>query len=194
MPISEMIEYQKRASEEEAIKLQLAIHCAPVLKGVKISNILTVNTDSFGLVENILANTKLSYRFLKVIDYRAILIIYRKERLKGYLSTNEISAFLKSLGYTEELEEMFNLLSSRIQYAEKKSTSFPHEIGLFLGYPLSDVMGFLKQGEKECLYVGYWRVYNHVNSKIRLFQRYDRVREDVVRDILDGKSIEEIAV
>ena len=36
---------------------------------------------------------------------------------------------------------------------------FPHEIGLFLGYPPDDVEGFIENREKAFKCPGYWKVY-----------------------------------
>lgn len=68
-------------------------------------------------------------------------------------------------------------LTTRIGCYSAGTLEFPHEIGVFLGYPLSDVRGFLEDEGRNCAYVGYWKVYDNVHSKIRLFQRYDEHRE-----------------
>ena len=33
--------------------------------------------------------------------------------------------------------------------------AFPHEIGLLLGYPVEDVLGFIRYQGKNYLYTGY---------------------------------------
>lgn len=40
--------------------------------------------------------------------------------------------------------------------------NFPHEIGIFLGYPLDDVIGFIEH--KPYYLVGDWKVYQNVNE------------------------------
>ena len=40
--------------------------------------------------------------------------------------------------------------------------NFPHEIGVFLGYPLDDVIGFIEH--KPYYLVGDWKVYQNVNE------------------------------
>ena len=50
---------------------------------------------------------------------------------------------------------------------------FPHEVGLFLGYPPADVDGFMhrKDSYKLC---GLWKVYDDVEGAIRQFARCGR--------------------
>lgn len=45
-------------------------------------------------------------------------------------------------------------LIRRVRHEE----DFPHEIGLFLGYPSEDVSGFIKHGAKNSKCVGTWKV------------------------------------
>lgn len=48
---------------------------------------------------------------------------------------------------------------------------FPHEIGLFLGYPLCDVRGFIEDARGGvCLGCGYWKVYGEVEEREKLFK------------------------
>ena len=49
-------------------------------------------------------------------------------------------------------------------------------MGIFLGYPLEDVKGFIEFNGKESLYVGYWKVYSKLEEKLALFQKYDEAQ------------------
>jgi hypothetical protein len=77
------------------------------------------------------------------------------------------------------------LLSLRERMEED---SFPHEIGVFLGYDLSDIKSFIEG--KECLYVGYWKVYSNVEEKMEIFDKYARCKNAVMRMIDKGYPIE----
>ena len=48
--------------------------------------------------------------------------------------------------------------------------SFPHEIGVILGYPLEDVKGYMENGGQKCLLNGYWKVYNNPEEAKRKFE------------------------
>ena len=53
---------------------------------------------------------------------------------------------------------------------------FPHEIGLLLGYPFEDVIGFIENEGRNYLYSGYWKVYKNKEEKCKLFNLYNQTR------------------
>ena len=57
-----------------------------------------------------------------------------------------------------------------------ESPCFPHEIGVFLGYPLSDVIAFMRDGGRGCRCSGCWKAYTNECEAMRIFQRYKACR------------------
>lgn len=55
---------------------------------------------------------------------------------------------------------------------------FPHEMGLLLGYPIEDVVGFMEHSGKEYLYSGYWKVYENVS----IYEIYKKDSENYYRE------------
>lgn len=49
---------------------------------------------------------------------------------------------------------------------------FPHEIGIFLDYPLQDVKGFIENKGKNSKYNGLWKVYGDKDASMKLFEKY----------------------
>ena len=49
---------------------------------------------------------------------------------------------------------------------------FPHEIGVFLGYPLKDVAGFLHREQLRPVCRGDWQVFGNPERSLRLMRRY----------------------
>ena len=45
----------------------------------------------------------------------------------------------------------------------QSSLEFPHEIGIFLGYPPADVDGFMHRKE-DCRISGLWKVYDDIRE------------------------------
>lgn len=196
MPIQEIRRLQASGREEEKMSILLALHCAPILKGSKPANIVTVSRKAFRGIGRILQGTGISWRFLGSGGDRAILYLYREEELKGCLRQNGIESFLQKYGYPEEedVKKRLNRLSKRLEEYSAKDGGFPHEMGVFLGYPLRDVKAFIANRGENYAYLGYWKVYHDVQNAVRLFQRYDRERELAVQEIMMGKTIREIAV
>lgn len=168
-------------------------HCAPTLSGLKIANMFTCTYFSQNeLYDKILLwNSLLNSRriFLKVLRYesfRAIVYVYRKNNLEEVLSNIDISNFLYNYGYkSSKISYSINLLRKRMVL----NCNFPHEIGIFLGYPLKDVNSFIKNSGKNCLYAGYWKVYHNKNEAIKMFNNFTKCRLLYRNLFLGGKSV-----
>lgn len=195
MPIQEIMDFRESGSEENNMALWLALHCAPVIKGSKAANIITVTGKEALQTGHILKGTNISYCFLNSGKDKVILYLYRPSELEACLRAAEVKDFLKDYGYPEgNISKMLERLSRRIRMYGDGRIDFPHEIGVFLGYPLKDVKGFIENEGKNFVYLGYWKVYHDVQGAIRLFKRYDQERETAVREVVLGKTIQEIAV
>ena len=76
----------------------------------------------------------------------------------------------------------------------RKDGEFPHEIGLFLGYPPEDVQGFMELGPDCCKCTGCWKVYGDEAAAQRKFAQYKKCTR-VYCDRWDkGADIERLAV
>lgn len=90
---------------------------------------------------------------------------------------------------------MKKLLRLQHRFAEYKEERqpFPHEMGVFLGYPLGDVKGFIEHHGKEYLCSGYWKVYQDEQKAKSTFQLYQSVRDAVLQLIMAGSNLYEIS-
>lgn len=105
---------------------------------------------------------------------RLLLYVYRKDRLEQDLSCPVVSDFLKKYGYNPlNISSVIDTLKSRFTGCNIDG-KFPHEIGLFLGYPIKDVIGFIKNGGKNYVYSGYWKVYDEEENATSVFASYDK--------------------
>ena len=86
--------------------------------------------------------------------------------LENDLSQPSAAEILRSMGYPENGQ-----LSSLVRKFRAEE-EFPHEIGLFLGYPPEDVQGFLDN--RPCKCVGCWKVYGDVDSARKKFSLYKK--------------------
>ena len=140
MPIAELMSYQNTKNGRYRIAMMLAQHCAPLFMGDKISNIITLDKSDFREVKDILLETDISYRILKSARDKLILFLYRKFTFEKYLGQKDIRVFLRSLGYDPgaSVERLLDRLAHRVYFFQNGQIGFPHEIGVFLGYPLHD--------------------------------------------------------
>ena len=116
------------------------------------------------------------------VDRNALVMIYRRELLEKVLASEGARDILSARGYAFPFESDACLEHLRRRFR----FGFPHEIGLFLGYPPEDVRGFLEHRGAKSLAVGYWKVYGNVEKARRTFRRYRRAERDAARSLLNG--------
>lgn len=193
MPMQEIMRLKNAEDEETRVSLMLAIHCAPVLSGLKAANLMSVTGREFSQIGYLLEKTDISCRFFQTGTEKGILYLYREKPLFRYLDLEEIRTFLKKYGYAaDDLEKLLGCLSDRIRLYSDGKVAFPHEIGIFLEYPLPDVEGFVEHKGKNFAYSGYWKVYHDVQGALQKFRQYDEERERTVRAVISGKRIQDI--
>lgn len=117
-------------------------------------------------------------------DRNALVMLYRRELLEEVLALENVRDILSERGYAFPfgIEDCLGHLRRRFL------VEFPHEIGLFLGYPPEDVRGFLEHRGAKSLAVGYWKVYGNVEKARRAFRRYRRAERDAARSLLSGSG------
>lgn len=115
----------------------------------------------------------------------------RLSQLKRDLACPGAEELLRSCGYEHEnTEDILRQLRRRVCTCE----SFPHEIGLFLGYPLTDVLGFIQDGGKNSKCTGYWQVYGDEQDAQRRFKSYRKCSEVYIRLWNLGRSVQQLTV
>ena len=173
-------------------------HCSPTLASIKTGNLFTYKYESeeelWKSVEQFNKQIKekgVSLTVLRKSENKALIYVCRFSSLKKDLSKPGVSNFMKRYGY-ESLEPEYALekLRSRLQ----KREDFPHEIGLFLGYPLGDVIGFIKNAGQNCKCVGCWKVYCNECEAVKTFAKFKKCTSVYVRLWNQGRSVWQLTV
>ena len=101
-----------------------------------------------------------------------LIYLYRAGWLRSILTEPSIRAFLAGQGYQadQDCQSLLRQLSRRLCLERE----FPHEIGVFLGYPLEDVVGFIENQGRNYTCCGYWKAYGDPEAARRRFDRYRR--------------------
>ena len=71
---------------------------------------------------------------------------------------------------------------------------FPHEVGLFLGYPPEDVDGFIRNKARGAKCVGTWKVYGDADAAKKKFERYKKCAEVYGKAYRGGRCFERMVV
>lgn len=118
--------------------------------------------------------------------------VYRPAMIKDLLLLPKVSGFLLELGY----HEVKNVEAVLAQFVSRftNQPGFPHELGIFLGYPIEDVLSFIRHEGKNYLLNGYWKVYSRQAESQRRFYLYDKCRRVYLRSYRNGIPITRLAV
>lgn len=176
---------------------KFAFHCAPVIAGLKPSNIISIRKPVSAEVKQSILGIARAFAPKGIFLYqlaecpkRVLLMVYHRDLLRSCLTKPEHQTLLRRYGYRTEhpAEYMLGQLSDRLVLCD----GFPHEIGVFLGYPLCDVMGFIQNKGQNYEFCGYWKVYGNVAQAKRTFTVYDNVRSFFCQSVENGEAIQDI--
>lgn len=172
----------------------LVCHCAPTLAGIKCGSLFSCPYEDKSQVISDLRglNHRLVPKGLRVLplsysDERVLIYAYRPASLAADLSNHEAHALLAEAGYRDESADRCVLELIRRLGAKE---CFPHEIGLFLGYPPEDVRGFIENKARGYLCAGYWKVYGDERKAKKTFDRYKRCTERYLSQWSKGVAVE----
>lgn len=177
----------------KSLEIQMALQCAPLLSGLKISNLLKISKDRATGIESALAQTCISYFKLYESREKVFFLLYKERQLREYISMGKVVKLLRTMGYEDfKLKSVLNVFRNRYRIYMNNEGDFPHEMGILFGYPVEDVTGFIDNKGKNFLHCGYWKVYDNVEEKIELFQRFQRAEDSVVKLVVYGLKINQI--
>jgi hypothetical protein len=168
----------------------IAYHSSPVLEKQKpavvlnfvnerrrrLNDIWNENRDRIPGSENF------RYYELRRTPKRTSVFFYHPDLLQNILREKATAQFLITCGYREEL----TLATALADLKKRFQQGCPHEIGIFLGIPLPDVLGFIENSGKKALAGGYWKIYHDPDLKLALFARYREAKNCFIRLMMTG--------
>ena len=174
----------------------MTVELAPTVKGGKPSTILTL-ADIRGNAlltlwrrhgDQFLRHSKVRFLVLRQSANQESILFYRPEILEKCLTTQGHKRFLASLGYPVEqgLEACLDLLKQRFKHA------CPHEIGIILGIPLKDVLGFMGLSDLPLTCRKEWCIYGNPDESLMIIDRFAQDRSTVLEHLANGMTCYEI--
>ncbi len=173
-------------------------NCSPTLAGIKTGNIFTIDRSLISDIRDELRELNQCFTAkglraipLKITDKSVIIYLYRPDKLKADLSSDDARAILLSKGYScDSIESDIVHLINHL----REDISFPHEIGLFLGYPPIDVKGFMADTRKGVKCVGYWKVYGDQEKAEKTFSSYRKCTKVYKKCLSGGRCLSQMVV
>ena len=153
-------------------------HASPTLARLKLGNLFNhaMGEDfpaEFAALRRQLMDKGVTMTILKICRGRALIYLYRAKELEKTLSDEGVRRLLETCGYScFDVDGALHTLRARLHDID----AFPHEIGVFLGYPLEDVKGFIENGGRNCLSCGCWKVYSNECEALKAFERYEKCK------------------
>ncbi len=171
--------------------------CAPTLARIKTGSLFNC---SFSSREEMISamlylNRELRDKGVRAVplrwrDGKCLIYLYRPRMLTRDLRDPAAAKLLRECGYSSlEAGDCLSCLIRRL----RDHSEFPHEIGLFLGYPPADVDGFM-HGRKACKLKGLWKVYEDEDGARQLFDRYRRCTEEYLQQHARGYGLNRLCV
>ncbi len=168
----------------------LAVYCSPTLAGIKPASLMACG---FGVPVPVepyrcaFSPRGIEFATVHTVDGRCLLLVYHRKLMEQRLSDPAVGEALEGFGYPGR--EGYAVKLERLISKLESGGCFPHEIGLFLGYPVEDVLGFIRNKGKECKLCGYWKVYGDAEAANLEFKRLSRVCHAVTRRVEHGEPL-----
>ncbi len=150
----------------------LVFYSAPTLGGAKSASLFGCRLDQGTLFRYVrLANRELNTKgvHVRLLSYKngyGLVYVFRPLMLARDLALPCAQRILRQNGYQSR---SWNTLLCELMKRLESSEEFPHEIGLFLGYPAEDVDGFIRLGPSACICCGVWKVYQNKEHALAVF-------------------------
>lgn len=173
-------------------------HGSPTLASLKVGSLFNVNAatpddlrEEARSLGAQLAPKGLALRIIPVREGHTLCYLYRPAQLATLLGDETTQAFLYKQGYASLLvEDALHTLCARLA----QGGNFPHEIGLFLGYPLADVVAFIENKGKNYLCCGCFKAYTDECTAKKLFARFEKCTKVYQRLYRSGRTLHQLTV
>jgi len=186
------------ADSLDCLTAHLMLECAEVLAGVKPANLISLVNRTQLCGRNLYQlwqshHEELATRFadltIKVLQTkeRALLLLcYNNNHLERHLAHAGIRALLHKAGYETDAanEALLGELCRRIE----SNDSFPHEIGLFIGYPAKDVAAFMGLIKLPFACQCLWKIYGNPEQSLGLAEQFRCCRQRMGAILATGKQ------
>lgn len=175
----------------------IAYSAAPTVEGQKPSTIINLARNRRNLCSlwlrhknDVAESLGVNFFELRQNEDSILVMIYKPEALRKCLLKKSSMRFLGEYGYEDgmSIEECLEHLKHRY------SCGCPHELGIFLGYPVKDVIGFIENQGKKCLLCRYWKVYHNPRRAMCIFDAYDKAKKKMACAILNAYRNQESGV
>ncbi|SHI17064.1 Protein of unknown function [Sporobacter termitidis DSM 10068] len=172
-------------------------YCAPTLANLKPGSLFSYPCAEPGQIMPAVQKMNRELNgggvFLEAVRFgkeRSLIYVYRPALLGGCLLDPGTRDFLRHAGYAPGCpRDYIDALKARLI----RLRPFPHEVGVFLGYPVADVAAFIDNKGQNGRLTGAWKVYHNEKQAAAVFTRYGECTALCARLYRNGLTLREIA-
>ncbi len=173
-------------------------HCSPTLAGLKTGNMFPVHIEpgqdlrgELGQLNELLREKGIRAVLLRKNGQKALVYLYRPDLLDQDLACPEARRILKAKGYC--CTGAAGCVAQLARHMEEDA-EFPHEVGLFLGYPPEDVRHFMEDTRRGVKCTGCWKAYGNEEEARKLFAKFRKCTDVYRRELAKGRSLVQLTV
>lgn len=171
----------------DCLTAYLMLECSEVLAEVKPANLISLVNRSRPCGRNlyhlwqlhheevVLRIDNLTFIVLQSTAQALLLFCYNDSHLDQHLSHTGIRTLLHKAGYDKDAS--CKALVAELCRRIGKNDSFPHEIGLFIGYPAKDVAAFMGIVNLPFTCQGPWKIYGDPSRSLALAEQHRCCRQ-----------------
>ena len=187
---------ERYPQDRDCLASFLVLELAEVLQGEKPANLVCLANKRRSCGRNLyllwqehgqalLEESGLRVRVLADRGSSILLLLYCPVALGSLLGQKSVNVILGKAGYREPADQakVLDELESRMA-----GEGFPHEIGVFLGYPLKDVVGFMGWAQLAFTCQGPWKIFGNPAQSLRLAETHRECRCLVSRELASGRD------
>lgn len=181
------------SGDRDCIASFLALEAAEVLAGARPACLISLadRTKPCGKnllhlwrdhARHLLDEAGLAFEPLRDSGETLLVLVYDRNSLAKLLADRRTAAVLRKAGYAqpESVPAALHELSGRMG-----ADGFPHEIGVFLGYPLRDVVSFMGWTRLPFTVQRLWRIYGDPKESLRVAELFRRCRCEMACRLAD---------
>jgi hypothetical protein len=150
-------------------------HCSPVLLGCKPAALFPLREDNLKRLAAFMP-PGIGLLIIRRQENRLLVFLFDRAMLEKTVLHNPVCGALGGMGYPSR--HSLNVFLSHLK-KQFRNGKCPHEVGFFLGYPLEDVLGFIRNRGCNYKLCGVWKVYGDPERAKSQFRQYDLCRKSM---------------
>lgn len=176
-------------------EFNILMRLGPTLLGEKPMHVFCFN-NGFKYMTEVLNDFKFFFENHSTLKYIIVasdnssikVIVYNISTMEKLLNDKRTIQFLSNYGFKHSKDPSFYM---NILAQELKKNKIPAEFGIFFGYPIKDVMGFIGHPSLKHVKTNAWKVYGDPKISDIIFSRF-KAAEDIILELCQSISVKTI--